>query len=893
MTARFGRGWARTLATVLAALAPGAALIAGSAVPAAAQTAPVVAAPNPAQALRQLGFSDLGGGGLNGDVAVVGTTGVVAAGQLASAAFVAGIANPIPCPDVAVKVVDLSDPTRPRVASTIALAPGVVSPDVDALRVRTPSFTGDLAAVALVNCNAAGGTAERGVAYYDVTNPAAPAFLGRYQANADNVAPDAPPCSPTSGARCASNQWSVSLAQRPDGRVLSLSVFRGGPTLPSGELRVVDATDPRAPTQVGSYLSLDERPTGFSSNNGCRPFFAGSSATAYADGTRALLAYLDQGLFNVDLSNPAAPSTLARIAYPDDRAVEAQASHVSAAEVGGRRLALLSEADWVPTTTSVRLDGPAAIAGSKFACQAVFSALDPDGTAQLWRRPSQRLSAPITYVGRGCPVAGSITTADPYLGDPRGRIALIDRNPVTALQPGLSAGICSFSDRVGRAQEAGALGVIFADTAAPPSFSPDGDPRGLDIPAVIIERPDADALRSTLCPSVTGGACSGGQPVTGAMVDQPGEWGGLRVLDITDARAPTSRGVFQTARSRAFPPPDAGIYAVERTVTRGSRAYAAWNSDGLRVLDLSTPTPTEIGSFLPPDTADPTGSGTLPAKALVRGVALTDSHVVVTDVNSGLYVLELGQGYWSVASDGGVFAFGGAPFVGSTGAQRLNSPIVGMAPTPSRRGYWLVAGDGGVFAFGDARFLGSTGALRLARPVVAMAPTPSGNGYWLVASDGGVFAFGDAAFHGSTGALRLNSPIVAMAATPSGRGYWLVAADGGIFAFGDARFLGSTGATRLARPVVGMAASPSGDGYWLVASDGGIFAFGDARFLGSTGAIRLAQPVVGMARSGTGNGYWLVASDGGVFAFGDARFLGSTGAIRLARPVVGIAAAPG
>ncbi|HEY7916934.1 MAG TPA: alkaline phosphatase family protein, partial [Acidimicrobiales bacterium] len=200
---------------------------------------------------------------------------------------------------------------------------------------------------------------------------------------------------------------------------------------------------------------------------------------------------------------------------------------------------------------------------------------------------------------------------------------------------------------------------------------------------------------------------------------------------------------------------------------------------------------------------------------------------------------------------------------------------------------------GGVFSFGDARFHGSTGALRLNRPVVGMAATPDGQGYWLVASDGGVFTGGDARFQGSTGALRLNQPVVGMAATPDGQGYWLVASDGGVFSFGDARFHGSTGAIRLNRPVVGMAASPDGQGYWLVASDGGIFTGGDARFQGSTGALRLNQPVVGMAATADGQGYWLVASDGGVFTFGDARFQGSTGAIRLNQPVVGMAATRG
>jgi hypothetical protein len=34
-----------------------------------------------------------------------------------------------------------------------------------------------------------------------------------------------------------------------------------------------------------------------------------------------------------------------------------------------------------------------------------------------------------------------------------------------------------------------------------------------------------------------------------------------------------------------------------------------------------------------------------------------------------------------------------------------------MAATPDGAGYWLVASDGGLFAFGDAPFFGSIGAL--------------------------------------------------------------------------------------------------------------------------------------------------------------------------------------
>ncbi|HEX4493127.1 MAG TPA: family 43 glycosylhydrolase [Acidimicrobiia bacterium] len=247
------------------------------------------------------------------------------------------------------------------------------------------------------------------------------------------------------------------------------------------------------------------------------------------------------------------------------------------------------------------------------------------------------------------------------------------------------------------------------------------------------------------------------------------------------------------------------------------------------------------------------------------------------------------RGYRMVASDGGIFVFGTEQFCGSTGDISLNSPIVGMARTPSSGGYWLVASDGGIFSFGDAHFYGSTGAIHLNQPIVGMTASPSGHGYWFVARDGGIFSFGDAHFYGSTGAIHLNSPIVGMAATRSGHGYWLVAADGGVFSFGDAHFFGSTGAIKLNQPIVGMAPSPTGHGYWFVARDGGIFSFGDARFFGSTGAIKLNQPIVGMSASASGHGYWFVAADGGIFSFGDAHFYGSTGSVHLVRPIVGIA----
>jgi hypothetical protein len=245
------------------------------------------------------------------------------------------------------------------------------------------------------------------------------------------------------------------------------------------------------------------------------------------------------------------------------------------------------------------------------------------------------------------------------------------------------------------------------------------------------------------------------------------------------------------------------------------------------------------------------------------------------------------DGYWLVASDGGIFNYD-HPFEGSAGNIALVKPIVGMAGTPDSQGYWLVASDGGIFNYGDAGFHGSAGNIALVKPIVGMAGTPDGLGYWLVASDGGIFTYGDAGFHGSAGNIPLVKPIVGMASTPDGRGYWLVASDGGIFTFGDAGFYGSAGNIPLSKPIVGMASTPDGRGYWLVASDGGIFTFGDAGFYGSAGNLPLAKPVVGMATSPDGGGYWMVASDGGIFNYGDAHFWGSAGNIPLVKPIVGM-----
>jgi subtilisin family serine protease len=368
----------------------------------------------------------------------------------------------------------------------------------------------------------------------------------------------------------------------------------------------------------------------------------------------------------------------------------------------------------------------------------------------------------------------------------------------------------------------------------------------------------------------------------------------------------TAPGGDLSANGRLFPPlnrlqedPRNGILQEAWDPSRADFAFfydsgtsmAAAHASGAAAVLMAPPfsKPAKDVATILRNTARDTGDVGLDPE---HGAGVLDIAAAVNAVRTGnVPTLRDRVGYWMVASDGGIFAFGDAPFFGSTGNIKLNSPIVAMARTPTGHGYWMVAADGGMFTFGDAGFFGSAGGLPLNKPIVGMAVTPSGRGYWLVSADGGVFTFGDAQPFGAKGGQPLNNAIIGMAPTRTGLGYWLFAADGGVFAFGDAQFFGSTGNLRLNAPIVSVAPTPTGLGYWMVATDGGIFSFGDAPFFGSTGDIKLNKPILTMAPTCFGRGYWLIASDGGVFSFGAAPFLGSTGDIKLNKPIVGMSVA--
>jgi photosystem II stability/assembly factor-like uncharacterized protein len=196
-------------------------------------------------------------------------------------------------------------------------------------------------------------------------------------------------------------------------------------------------------------------------------------------------------------------------------------------------------------------------------------------------------------------------------------------------------------------------------------------------------------------------------------------------------------------------------------------------------------------------------------------------------------------GYWLVAADGGVFSFGDTKFygsipglglapAGSNAPKRLNAPIVGMVPSTDGRGYFMVASDGGVFAFGDAKFEGSCpGIGGCSGAAVAVMPDTSGSGYWLVTTTGHVYSFGDAHYYGAPGPQFV--PVTAAVATPDGKGYWILFSNGVVAGYGDAGSFGSpAGATGGGNPATAILATTDGGGYWVTTANGTVYNYGDA-----------------------------------------------------------------
>src|SRR3989442_4559481 len=153
------------------------------------------------------------------------------------------------CPSQGVRVYDLSKPSRPRHVSTFAdgnsdlAVRGTWTEKTIVQHAATPSFSGELAAVSFQNCP--GTNSYRGFGLYDVSNPAAPKLLSLVRTDPGG----------------SHEIWLQTVRHRAYVyTAIPVAEFPG--RAPTPGFRIFDATDPRHPAEIGSWIAPESLKAG-------------------------------------------------------------------------------------------------------------------------------------------------------------------------------------------------------------------------------------------------------------------------------------------------------------------------------------------------------------------------------------------------------------------------------------------------------------------------------------------------------------------------------------------------------------------------------------------------------------------------------------------------------
>jgi hypothetical protein len=526
------------------------------------------------------------------------------------------------CPGTGVDIIDISRESRPRkIADTRDYADTSME-DMHAIRIGGR----DILAIGLQDCGNSATAGTVGLELYDITNPRNPQFLSLF--NGEDFGMEAE----------HGHVHELDVVRHRDGRVLAALASPDSEVITSdaqfmngiGDAMIVDITNPSSPTLIGEYGVLDDPMFGV-------PFYVSvlqggdartldHSARWNRRGTRLYLSYWDAGVIILDTSDPTDPAVIGRTAYAAGE--EGNAHSIDTHD--DEEILIQADEDFSPFEFQFTSN----------AFQGQRLAVEGQGSPPIVELPGRAMTGEVVHVGRGCPAdprpvppGTGLAVADPYLADPAGKIALIER------------GVCRFDNKIARAQQAGAIGVIVYNNAAggealvlmgidnpvidgPPGIV--GTP--MNTPAVFVQRSTGLLLRD------------GAQPVTARAAAVFNGWGYLRFFDISDPANPVQLSTFATPNTNNEDVALDGIWSVHNPEILRRDAndddeseilYASWYSDGIRVLDIDRPSrPREIASW--------TGQGA-PAGAPPVNIWSVVPHrgiLLASDRDFGLYVLE-------------------------------------------------------------------------------------------------------------------------------------------------------------------------------------------------------------------------------------------------------------
>jgi len=209
------------------------------------------------------------------------------------------------CPSLGVRLFDVHDPTAPAALGSAAAYPGTTAEHVVVAHLDSQAFSGNVLFAGIQRCQG-GSASPAGLAIWDVTNPANPSELALF---------------PTGGRALGVHEFTV--RQQGDRWLAYLAVPNSELSDGTGDLRIVDVTDPRNPVQLKDWGARKDAALPIGIGDQCAPWCRGASPDAYLhsvalgpDGRTAYLSYWDLGVIILDVSEPEAPRFVGRFVEP-------------------------------------------------------------------------------------------------------------------------------------------------------------------------------------------------------------------------------------------------------------------------------------------------------------------------------------------------------------------------------------------------------------------------------------------------------------------------------------------------------------------------------------------------------------------------------------------------
>jgi hypothetical protein len=263
--------------------------------------------------LRPLGHHGLGGRGFHGDV--------WGFGEFAYIGNWGGKYEDADCPAGGVKVVDISNPRKPRMVSRLRNPPNTTAEDVVVRHVETKAFTGDVATVGIQACGLREGPHHerfRGLQFFNVTNPKKPKELSRWR-------------QPSEWPGCHEIDMTVARGRALAGCAFPLARRSGG-----DEVFVIDISKPRRPKKLFGWSLPVDTDTGI----GCLNRKLVHSVRFSDNGKRLFVSYWDAGTPILNISKPRKPRLIGII---EKKPRDPDGDNHSVAEVPGGLLIVLHE----------------------------------------------------------------------------------------------------------------------------------------------------------------------------------------------------------------------------------------------------------------------------------------------------------------------------------------------------------------------------------------------------------------------------------------------------------------------------------------------------------------------------------------------------------------------